>query len=57
LIISGPAEGGSQLYTAINQLIPVLEDDDFEKDEKQRAVSLTEQGTERIQELLEQNGS
>ena len=56
LIISGPAEGGSDLYVAINQLIPALDDDDFEKDEKQRAVTLTEQGTERIQELLEQNG-
>jgi preprotein translocase subunit SecA len=56
LIISGPAEGGSDLYLAINQLIPSLGDDDFEKDEKQRAVTLTEQGTERIQELLLQSG-
>ncbi|QRN81655.1 MAG: preprotein translocase subunit SecA, partial [Nocardiopsis sp. BM-2018] len=56
LIISGPAEGGSQLYTAIDQLIPSLAEEDFEKDEKQRAVTLTEQGTERIQELLEEHG-
>jgi preprotein translocase subunit SecA len=56
LIISGPAEGGSDLYLAINQLIPSLGDDDFEKDEKQRAVTLTEQGTERIQGLLLQSG-
>ena len=56
LIISGPAEGGSQLYTAIDQLIPALDEADFEKDEKQRAVTLTEQGTERIEELLAEHG-
>ncbi len=56
LIISGPAEGGSELYVAINKLIPQLADDDFEKDEKQRSVTLTEQGTERIQQLLLQSG-
>ncbi len=56
LIISGPAEGGSDLYVAIDRLIPSLSDDDFEKDEKQRSVTLTEQGTERIQELLLQAG-
>ncbi len=56
LIISGPAEGSSNLYTAIDKLIPALVDDDFEKDEKQRSVTLTEQGTERIQELLLESG-
>jgi preprotein translocase subunit SecA len=52
LIISGPAEGGSDLYVAMNRLIPSLDDEDFEKDEKQRSVTLTEQGTERIQQML-----
>ncbi len=56
LIISGPAEGGSELYVSIDKLIPALVDNDFEKDEKQRAVTLTEQGTERIQELLLEAG-
>jgi preprotein translocase subunit SecA len=56
LIISGPAEGGSELYVAINRLIPSLDDEDFEKDEKQRSVTLTEQGTERIQQLLLESG-
>jgi preprotein translocase subunit SecA len=56
LIISGPAEGSSNLYVAIDKLIPALVDDDFEKDEKQRSVTLTEQGTERIQVLLLEAG-
>ncbi len=52
LIISGPAEGGSELYVAINKLIPALGPDDYEKDDKQRTVTLTEQGTERMQQAL-----
>ena len=52
LIISGPAEDSSELYRAVNKLIPKLSEEDYEKDEKQRAVSLTEQGTERVHELL-----
>ena len=45
LIISGPAEDSSELYIRIDKLIPHLADDDFEKDEKARAVSFTENGT------------
>jgi len=52
LIISGPSEDRSDLYTAIDKLIPNLTDGDFELDEKQRAVSLTEQGNEHVEELL-----
>ncbi len=56
LIISGPAEGGSELYVAINQLIPALGPDDFEQDEKQRTVTLTEAGTERMHQVLTEAG-
>jgi preprotein translocase subunit SecA len=56
LIISGPAEGGSELYVAINQLIPRLGPDDFEQDEKQRTVTLTEAGTERMHQVLTEAG-
>ena len=53
LIISGPIEDRSELYTAIDQLIPRLTDvKDYERDEKQRAVSLTEEGNEKIEDLL-----
>ena len=52
LIISGPTEDNSDLYTAIDKLIPNLEENDFEKDEKARAVTFTEAGTEHIENLL-----
>jgi len=50
LIISGPAETSSELYQAIDTYIPKLEEEDYEKDEKQRAVSLSESGAEKVQE-------
>ena len=56
LVISGPTEDSSEAYRAVDKLIPKLADDDFDKDEKQRAVSLTEQGTEKIEALLAQAG-
>jgi preprotein translocase subunit SecA len=56
LIISGPAEDSSALYIRMNRLMPRLADDDFEKDEKARAVSYTEIGMERIEELLREDG-
>ncbi|MFO1070513.1 MAG: preprotein translocase subunit SecA [Geminicoccaceae bacterium] len=56
LIISGQADDSSELYRAVNALIPKLEADDFEKDEKQRAVTLTEKGHERMQQLLTDSG-
>ena len=52
LIISGPTEDNSDLYTQIDKLIPSLGEEDFEKDEKSKAVTLTEQGNEHIEELL-----
>ena len=56
LIISGPTEDNSELYTSVNRLIPSLTAEDFEKDEKQRTVTLTEAGVEHIEALLGQAG-
>ncbi len=56
LIISGPAQDSSELYVAANRLIPRLETDDFEKDEKHRTVSLTESGTEKIETWYREGG-
>ncbi len=56
LIISGPAEESSELYGTVDRFIPKLGADDFEKDEKARAVSMTEQGAERMEELLTKGG-
>ena len=52
LIISGPTEDSSELYRGVDALIPSLLPEDFEKDEKQRTVTLTESGVERIEEAL-----
>jgi len=56
LIISGPTEDSSELYRRIDVLIPKLVPEDYEKDEKQRSVALTEQGTEKIEEMLAEAG-
>ena len=56
LIISGPAEDSSEMYTAINKIIPKLIAEDFDLDEKQRSVALTDQGTEHVEDLLRQAG-
>ncbi|MBL4689871.1 MAG: preprotein translocase subunit SecA [Rhodospirillales bacterium] len=56
LIISGSTEDVSELYEAIDKLIPKLGPDDYEKDEKARAVTLTETGTENIEQLLKDAG-
>jgi preprotein translocase subunit SecA len=71
LIISGPTEGGSDLYTRIDQIIPKLtrqdpiegEDGkpdfgpgDFSMDEKARQVYLSEEGHQHVEEMLEEIG-
>ena len=56
LIISGPTEDNSELYKQVNALIPRLLPEHFEKDEKQRSVTLTESGTEYIEQLLGEIG-
>lgn len=56
LIISGAAEDSSELYRQIDKVMPLLSDTDFEKDEKQRNITLTESGVELLeQELLRTN--
>ena len=52
LIISGPTEDNSELYQSIDQIIPQLESSDYEKDEKAKSVTLTETGTERVENIL-----
>ena len=52
LIISGPTEDRSSLYTTVDRLIPQLAPADFELDEKQRTASFTEEGTEKVEGLL-----
>jgi preprotein translocase subunit SecA len=56
LIISGPTEDNSELYRLVDRLMPSLVPDDYEKDEKVRAVTLTDRGTEHIEEMLRDAG-
>jgi preprotein translocase subunit SecA len=52
LIISGPVEDKSDLYNTIDKYIPELTTEDYEVDEKQRSVSLTEKGNVHLEQVL-----
>ena len=56
LIISGPTDDKSELYLTIDGFIPQLTEEDYEIDEKQRSVTLTEKGNEKVEELLKEAG-
>ena len=56
LIISGPTDDKSELYISVNAIVKDLDPEDYEKDEKQRSVVLTEDGTEKMERLLENAG-
>ncbi len=57
LIISGPTEDKSDLYISIDKIVAQLGEEDYEKDEKSKAVSLTEDGTEHVEQLLRDSGA
>ena len=56
LIISGPLDDRSEFYNTIDAFIPRLDKADYEVDEKQRTVTMTEQGTEKMEQMLRQAG-
>ncbi len=57
LIISGPLDDRSDFYNTIDTYIPKLKKvEDYEVDEKQRTVALTEEGMEKIETLLRDSG-
>ena len=56
LIISGPVDDKSDLYTTIDAFIPQIDDGDYELDEKQRTVTFTEDGNEKLEERLREAG-
>jgi len=56
LIISGPAQDRSDLYVAIDALLPALSDDHFELDEKTRNVTFTDEGNEFLEAQLVARG-
>ncbi|NBB48226.1 preprotein translocase subunit SecA [Rhizobium sp. CRIBSB] len=56
LIISGPLDDRSDLYNTIDAFIPLLSDEDYEIDEKQRSANFSEVGTEKLENLLREAG-
>ncbi|MCY4396289.1 MAG: preprotein translocase subunit SecA [Rhodospirillaceae bacterium] len=56
LIISGPTDDTSELYIAVDKVIPGLVPDDYEIDEKQKTVALTDAGNEHLEALLAEAG-
>lgn len=58
LIISGPTDDTSDLYRQVDLVMKELvrDPETFEKDEKQRTASLTETGSERVEEMLREAG-
>ena len=56
LIISGPLDDRSELYNAIDTFIPMLDEADYEIDEKQRSANFSEVGTEKLENLLREAG-
>jgi preprotein translocase subunit SecA len=56
LIISGPLDDRSEFYNTIDAYIPKLEKADYEVDEKQRTVTLTEAGMEKMEQMLRTDG-
>ncbi len=52
LIISGPSDDRSDFYNTIDAYMPKLDKTDYEVDEKQRTVVLTEAGMEKMEQML-----
>ena len=52
LIISGASEDSSELYDDVDKIIPGLIEEDYEKDEKARTITLTDEGNEHVEVLL-----
>jgi len=52
LIISGPSDDNSELYRIIDTIIPKLDEESYEIDEKARQITLTEDGNEQVEELV-----
>ncbi|SDA13349.1 preprotein translocase subunit SecA [Sphingomonas sp. NFR15] len=56
LIISGPTDDKTDLYRSVDLVVKQLTAEDYEKDEKQKTIILTEDGTEKVERMLEAAG-
>jgi preprotein translocase subunit SecA len=56
LIISGPTEDKSDMYVSVDRIVRQLKEEDYEKEEKNKSITLTEDGTTRMEQLLTSAG-
>ena len=56
LIISGPSQDRSELYKTIDKYMPLLVEEDYTIDEKHRAATFTDEGIEKLEEVLTRDG-
>lgn len=56
LIISGPTDDKSELYVGVDAIVKQFVAADYELDEKQKSIVLTEEGTEKAERMLEEAG-
>ena len=56
LIISGPTEDRTELYQAMDAVIPRLDKEDYALDEKARSVALSEDGMDHAEEIMRELG-
>ena len=56
LIISGPLEDRSEEYMLVDKFIPLLTEEHYEIDEKQKSANFTEEGNEFLEGLLREEG-
>ncbi|MBX9874283.1 MAG: preprotein translocase subunit SecA, partial [Sphingomonas sp.] len=56
LIISGPTDDKTDLYLRVDAIVKQLVQKDYDFDEKQRSIILTEDGTEKAERMLEDAG-
>ena len=54
LVISGAIDDKTTLYNSINKIIPFLNDDDFEIDEKTKTANLTDAGNDKAEKILKE---
>tara|TARA_E500000178_G_scaffold356543_1_gene435341 strand:- start:17578 stop:20133 length:2556 start_codon:yes stop_codon:yes gene_type:complete len=56
LVISGPAETSSDLYKKVDKIIEHLSEEDCEKDEKSKTVSIKEKSIEKVETIFKDAG-
>ena len=56
LIISGPTDDKTDLYISVDAIVKQIVPEDYDADEKSKSITLTEDGVERVERLLEDAG-